>query len=391
MKDGSKFVELKEDRALFARLLVVSKTRDIDLQHNVGLYEFSVVPRALFAPDGSLLHMSSKSELIHILSSLPADSNVDDTERLSLSTLEENVLPRQENYYSADLLKRRLNVAIVDGMADLQRMDKPEWVRTCADLACYLLIVSGRNTALTMKLTLYLIDTILVKNLSNLQLEKDDRLAGSKAVAYEITDSTSLSTINVKKLLGHVKTKDSLTAYIAEKILQHGSVNDKKVVVAWRDKAKSCHRIVNLNSSQEEADTKLMLHAVEATSYGASTLDIFSPDTDVLVLAIRRYPMLLALSSMVVGAGDNRQRIPLGPIYFALGSVKAAALPGFHSFTGADVTGKFSGKGKKTWWKVFEKLDASNDIILVALNLFRKRHFLLLKLLFAKSTFPALR
>ena len=216
-------------------------------------------------------------------------------------------------------------------------------------------------------------------------------MAGIKAVTYEITDSTSLSTISVKKLSGHVKTKDSLTAYIAEKILRHGSVNDKKVVVAWRDKAKSCHRIVNLNSSQEEADTKLMLHAVEATSYGASTLDIFSPDTDVLVLAIRRYPKLLALSSMVVGAGDNRQRIPLGPIYFALGSVKAAALPGFHSFTGADVTGKFSGKGKKTWWKVFEKLDASDDIILVALNLSRKRHFLLLKLLFAKSTFPALR
>ena len=45
-------VELKEDRSLFARLMMVSKSRtDIDIKEAIGLYEFKVVPRALFASE----------------------------------------------------------------------------------------------------------------------------------------------------------------------------------------------------------------------------------------------------------------------------------------------------------------------------------------------------
>ena len=44
IKNGDKIVELKEDRALFARMLVVSKARNIDLKQDVGTYELSVVP-----------------------------------------------------------------------------------------------------------------------------------------------------------------------------------------------------------------------------------------------------------------------------------------------------------------------------------------------------------
>ena len=76
VKDGDKIIELREDRALFARLLVVSKARQIDLKYNLGKYEFSVVPRALFVPDGSLHHMENKSELMKILESLPKDNSI---------------------------------------------------------------------------------------------------------------------------------------------------------------------------------------------------------------------------------------------------------------------------------------------------------------------------
>ena len=44
----------------------------------------------------------------------------------------------------------------------------------------------------------------------------------------------------------------------------------------------------------------------------------------------------------------------LKPIYIALGPRRAAALPGFHAMSGSDITGRFSGKGKQTKWKVFE-------------------------------------
>ncbi len=41
-----------------------------------------------------------------------------------------------------------------------------------------------------------------------------------------------------------------------------------------------------------------------------------------------------------------------------LGVTKAAALPGFHAFTGADQTGRFAGKGKLTCWQALNKCPA---------------------------------
>ena len=65
VKTVERVVELKEDRSLFARLMMVSKSRpDIDIKEAIGLYEFTVVPRALFAPDGTMMHCSCKSMLM---------------------------------------------------------------------------------------------------------------------------------------------------------------------------------------------------------------------------------------------------------------------------------------------------------------------------------------
>lgn len=98
-----------------------------------------------------------------------------------------------------------------------------------------------------------------------------------------------------------------------------------------------------MQSGQEEADTKLILHCVDAATSGASTIRIYSPDTDVLVLALRRFTQLFDNTSFVTGVQQRRRVIPLKPILEALGVEKAAALPGFHAISGADNTGSFYG------------------------------------------------
>ena len=40
-------------------------------------------------------------------------------------------------------------------------------------------------------------------------------------------------------------------------------------------------------------------------------------------------------------------------IYETLGCDRAAALPGLHAISGADVTGSFNGKAKTSFWKTF--------------------------------------
>lgn len=56
------------------------------------------------------------------------------------------------------------------------------------------------------------------------------------------------------------------------------------------------------------------------------------------------------------------------PIFESLGVMKAAALTSFHAFTGADQTGKFSGKGKTTCWNRF--IEASDEIIECFVSIF---------------------
>ena len=64
--------------------------------------------------------------------------------------------------------------------------------------------------------------------------------------------------------------------------------------------------------------------------------------------------------------------IGLGPVASALGSVKRAALPAFHAFNGADITGRFSGKGKLSCWKTF--MDAEEDTITALRNVGTTAH-----------------
>jgi len=75
---STKDIELKQTRSPFARLLITARTREgLDLQDRIGLYEFSCVPRSLFASDRSLLPCTDKSKLVALLESL----GTDETER----------------------------------------------------------------------------------------------------------------------------------------------------------------------------------------------------------------------------------------------------------------------------------------------------------------------
>lgn len=44
--------------------------------------------------------------------------------------------------------------------------------------------------------------------------------------------------------------------------------------------------VPELRSNQEEADSRIIMHAVEAARRGAETIVVSSPDTDVLVLLL---------------------------------------------------------------------------------------------------------
>ena len=106
--------------------------------------------------------------------------------------------------------------------------------------------------------------------------------------------------------------------------------------------------------THEEADTRLMVHALDATSRGHRRIRIRSNDTDVVVLAISVVSILQADEVWVThGSGKNVQNIPVHAVATSLGRDKASTLPIFHALTGCDTVSFFNGRGKRTAWDVW--------------------------------------
>ena len=120
VRDENNTLELSKDRNLFARMMMVCKSRpDIDIKEAVSTYQFSVVPRSLFAA-GTLLHCSRKSALMDLLEKLPVDAHEDNNTGVNWSDQHTEV---------------QLRVSVVDAMAEVQCLDKPGWVKKFSRLA----------------------------------------------------------------------------------------------------------------------------------------------------------------------------------------------------------------------------------------------------------------
>ena len=316
--------ELKEDRGLFARMLIVARSRqEIDLKGSPSKYEFSVVPCALFSSDGSMHHCPKKSDLMKILEAIPAKEG-------------SNRAASQHQQNLSDM-----KFAIVDGMAEVQAIDKPKSIKTCNDLGDHFASRTKSKFG-TYDEVHVIFDDYTVKN-SLKTATRSKRPGGLASVRYRITDSTKIQHIPMKKLLSHEGTKDELTMFFSEKIMHMAMKTDQQYVVAWQQHVDSSFDLCCHASSHEEADTKIIFHAIKTKERGATQLDVYSPDTDDFILLIRRYPQLPKETSFVTGRGRQQRRIQIKKIYDELGPARAAALPGLHAFTGADITGSFAG------------------------------------------------
>ena len=105
--------------------------------------------------------------------------------------------------------------------------------------------------------------------------------------------------------------------------------------------------VPELECHQEEADTRLFLHAPHASSPGFAVVIIRSPDTDVAVIGCSLAAQIHAQVLLHAGTKERRRYISLLSVAARLGNGVCQALSGLHAFTGCDSTSAFSGRGKK--------------------------------------------
>ena len=171
-----------------------------------------------------------------------------------------------------------------------------------------------------------------------------------------MSDNTSL-----KKFLAHTETKRELTVYLSGYVAESLEAINKKYCVVYETYCRS--NILDMapemmEHDQEEADTIMILHAIDVSQRNSSSeLYISSPDTGVFLLSIYYFPQIITKTFLRTGKRINARDIDLIKAYQALGAKRAKSLPGFHALTGCDVTSKFSSITKAACWKTFMEAD----------------------------------
>jgi len=157
---------------------------------------------------------------------------------------------------------------------------------------------------------------------------------GKPVIMYHVADNTPVGKVSAKQFLSSTTTKDELTVYLAKKVLHHFQGKSMVFIVTARQDVLSNNiDVQHLYSSQKEADTRIILHSLDAARRGTTELYIQSPDTDIFVLAIHSYHQLCKDTYLITGVGNKKRLVPLlRPVAHALGAAKAEALPGFHAF-----------------------------------------------------------
>ena len=168
------------------------------------------------------------------------------------------------------------------------------------------------------------------------------------ALEHEHVASTKIPK-NWQNFLRVNANKTELFLFLAD--LTINDLHEKSVFITHEDQVRCCCvddvDVTTINPcSQEEANTRILLHCLHAAYRGYTKVAIRTVDTDVVVLAISCFSKL-CLDELWInfGVGKNVRLIAAHEIACALGPAKCAALPVFHCLPGCDTVSSFSGKG----------------------------------------------
>ena len=126
----------------------------------------------------------------------------------------------------------------------------------------------------------------------------------------------------------------------------------------------SCGSAATLMSpcNHEEADTRIVIHVIQALQSGCTSVLVRTVDTDVVVILVGKFGRLIEERSdadiwIAFGMGKHFTFISVNKICTSLGETRARCLLVFHALTGCDTTSAFVGKGKHSAWKAWQLYD----------------------------------
>lgn len=318
--DGRSLI-LRADRWLFGRMIVMGQSRNLNMK-DLMCYPLGPLPWSLAAPDGSL-RKTNKAALANSI---------------------------KKNAPLADSLPDH-SVTIIDGMGLVQRAKFDGQQPTFAEVAERIFSMAVNEGSASDRID------VVFDCYKKLSIKCNERANRSRTPGLSVQNITPGQKIKQwRKFLQQEDNKTNLVQFLvnewnSEKYLKKLGQLHKILYVTCEEK---CYRfsavrrqdVAELQSFQEEADGRLLLHASHAAQDGFEAVMISSNDTDVMVLNLAFCGVIKTPMYQKFGSGTRTQLVDITKAAEALGPTICSALPGMHSFTGCDSVSSFAGKGK---------------------------------------------
>ena len=321
-KGQAKDVVLKADRNLFGHMILVAQSRELHMR-DVLAHPLGPVPWTLANADGSL-RKTNKAALAR--------------------ELEKSVAP-------AEVIPKP-STTIIDGMSLVQKMKGND--KTFAQLAestlAKVLHEGGDSERIDVVFDVY-------KDMSIKHSERANRGADIGIQFKNIVSGHNIQ--QWRKLLCSAANKTSLIKFLVEewKRPEHRDKLQVKTLyvtceeVCFKITKDQWEEVTQLRSSQEEADTRMLLHALHAAESGYKAAIIIADDTDVLVLSLGFSKDIPCPVYQKCGTQNRTRFLDITKLCQSLGESVAGALIGMHAFTGCDTVSAFAGRGKMGTFK----------------------------------------
>ena len=353
VKVGNKVLHMKEDRAIYSRIIKIAQTRPElipKMPDIVSNYEMSVIPRQNFSPDGTPLMTHDKSHLMKQII---------------------NQRPQQVEPATAN---NKTQVLVVDAMPEVHNLKKRATTIKLSHLKKDFINRISRKAAKGNYREIYVaFDEWWLWSFKDTCRNNREGAAGlQEARGFDMHDEMCIKKTSVAELIGSRVSKSQIAHYFSQGLLDEYKGSEVKLVVTCAGKIliNQPHSLPPefTTHSHEEADTQMPLlisHSLSKDKY--KHFDVYSPDTDVLVelMDLVSNGVSGALTGITMHAGTQRspQKIDIRDRVRCVGIQKSRALLGFHIFTGDDHGNKYVGISKQTWCKVFFNLPDDSPII----------------------------
>ena len=323
-KTSKKEIIIKSDHKLFGHMLLVASSRKLNMR-DVLQYPLGPFPWALSDFDGNI-RKTNKSALVRKL----------------------------EGTSSAAETIATPSACILDGMSLLHKMrgDNLTFEQLSDQLLEYVLRASEGSTRVDLVFDVY--QPMSIKQTERTLRGSDQGIRFTSIVlGHKIQQWRRLLQCGVSKM--------NLIAFILEQWQQPQKRQLLGLTTLFITSREKCFRInsdsvsgvTELKTTQEEADTRILLHAKHVPD-DYSSIIIAAEDTDIFLLCLAFQNKIDHPLYIRCGSATRLRYTDVRKVVAAIGQDVCDALLGFHAFTGCDTVSSFNGRGKLSALKLLK-------------------------------------